>query len=413
MRLHPALLAVALAVACGGTTEPEPDETFDDKKPLYALVSIFNTGDGTQSYLSLTDDVTRQQTIGIDKSIEIAGSGIGVSAAANGQLFVSSQSAATITKYTLDESDELVEGDSLSFESLGVKKISSYSSQFHFVSATKAYYFDDSNYQLVIWNPETLELVAGKSKDLTSQLLYKVGEQTYPFTYSQTPPLRNGKEIIFAGGWFSADRLTVPARTAVVIVNTETDEVTVKIDERCGWARDGVLNEEDGLIYFASEGYAGGAHFLSAEKATPCMIRFDPQSKTFDDFYMTLDELVNPETEGDVAGMLLPGPKGKAYLLVMNQETAAAAKPAAPIVASTGVWWNYWEVTLGDEPSASAVDRSDLVPVSGRTILQRAGELLISPEYSEGKTSLRLFNDGPGSADTVVEGQVRSVARLR
>lgn len=408
------LLALPLAAACGGTPDERPAPNhFDDTKPLYAIVSIFNTGDGTQSYLSLTDDLTKSQTIGIDHSMEIAGSGIGVSAPVSGQLFVSSQSGATITKYTLDENDALVQGDVLSFENLGVKKISSYSSQFFFASAEKAYYFDDTNYQLVVWNPNTLEIVAGKSKDLTSELHYKVGDETFPFTYSQTPPVRYGKDIIFAGGWFSADRLSIPARTALVVVDTETDAVTVKVDERCGWARDGVLNEEDGLIYYASESYAGGAHFISPDKSTPCLIRFDPESKTFDDFYKTLDEVIDPANAGDIGGMLMAGPKGKAYLRVMDKAAARAVNPAAPIQAATGSWWHLWEVTLGDEPTARAVEREDLVPVNGRSVLQQAGDVLIAPEYVEGKTRLRILDDGLGDAQTVVEGQVRSVARLR
>jgi hypothetical protein len=422
-KLNLALLALAaFTTACSDDATPTPgNPDSGTTEPLYAVVTqVAVTGGTTQSYIVTVDDIQKEQTVGVANAIELpADAYIAAGLPGTGKLFISSSRLPTVTPYTLDADGALVPGDALSFTSQGVAATGGYQSQHYFVSETKAYYFDHVNYKLVIWNPKDLAIIT--SKDLTSQL--KDGDFT--FRYSQSLAVTSGDNVILAGGWHSADVKTVPAKTALVIVNTKTDDVTVKTDSRCGWARDGVQNT-DGKIYYATESLGSGAHFVSpGTTAAPCMIRFDPATGEFDAWFTTLDAIVTPGTEGDIAAMLLPGAPGKGYLRVMNKTAAQASMDSAAAAgrtfngqsAAVGAWWNLWEVTLGDAPTATAVVRDDLVPTNGRTIPQNPGETLVLPEFinDNAQTRFRIMSPrtGLGDAKTVVEGQMRGLLRIR
>ncbi|WNZ63921.1 hypothetical protein QEG98_09615 [Myxococcus sp. MxC21-1] len=424
MKLKASLLALALAVsatACSDSDGPQvvPDAGTDE--PLYAAITqVAIAGGNTQSYLVTLDDIEKAQTVGIGDAIELpADAYIAAGLPGTGKFIVSSSKLPTVTPYTLNADGSLKAGDPLSFTSQGVAATGGYQSQHYFVSETKAYYFDHVNYKLVIWNPQDLAIIT--SKDLTSQL--KDGD--FSFRYSQSLAITAGDDVIIAGGWHAADVKTVPAKTALVIVDTKTDEVTVKVDNRCGWARDGVKHT-DGKIYYATESLGSGAHFVSpGTTGAPCMVRFDPATGEFDAWSTTLDSFINPGTEGDIAAMLLPGAPGKGYLRVMNKAAAQSAWDAAVAAertfngqsAAVGAWWSLWEVTLGDAPTATPVVRDDLVPTNGRTIPQNPGELLVLPEFinDNAQTRFRLMSPetGLGDAKTVVEGQVRGLLRIR
>ncbi|ATB46220.1 hypothetical protein [Corallococcus macrosporus] len=428
MKLKTALLALAVfATACSDSEDPTPpdsgtpDPDAGATQPLYAAITqVAIAGGNTQSYLVTLDDIEEAQTVGIDEAIELpSDSYIATGVPGTGRFFVSSSRVPTMTPYTLTANGSIVAADPLSFTGQGVAATNGYQSQHYFVSETKAYYFDHVNYKLVIWNPQDLSIIT--SKDLTSEL--KDGDFT--FRYSQSLAVTAGNDVIIAGGWHASDVRTIPAKTALVIVDTQTDEVTVKTDNRCGWARDGVKHT-DGKVYYATESLGSGAHFVSPGTAgAPCMIRFNPATGEFDSWFTTLDSFVNPGTEGDIAAMLLPGAPGKGYLRVMNKTAAqtawdaavAAERPFNGQSAAVGAWWSLWEVTLGEAPTATAVVRDDLVPTNGRTIPQNPGELLVLPEFinDNAQTRFRLMSPetGLGDAKTVVEGQVRGLLRIR
>lgn len=416
------LSLVALTFACSGAEDPiDPDAGTPGVDPLYAVITqVAITAGETQSYLVTVDDLEKDQSVGLTEAMELpADSYIVAGTPGAGRFFISSSKQPIVTPYTLEADGTITAGDPLSFIGQGVAATGGYQSQHHFVSGTKAYYFDHVNYRLVIWNPEDVSIIG--SKDLTAQL--KDGDFT--FRYSQSMAIPVGTSVIVAGGWHAADVKTVPSKTALVIVDTGTDEVRVVTDDRCGWARDGAVH--DGKIYFATESLGSGAHFVSPQTtAAPCMIRYDIAEGRFDDWFTTLDRFVSPQTEGDVAGMLLPGAPGKGYLRVMDKAAAQAALEAANTAgrpfhgshAATGAWWSLWEVTLGDAPTATPVVRDDLVPMNGRTIPQSpGGGVLVMPEFinSNAQTRFRIVSPqtGLGDAKTIVEGQVRGLLRIR
>ncbi len=284
-------------------------------------------------------------------------------------------------------------------------QLGAYSAQYSFVSTTKAYYFDNASLKAVIWNPQTMTTTG--TIDLTA--LNIAGHRAQ---FSGSHPVRVGNELFYGVSFLLQDASGVAAKSVVVVVNVETDVATTIEDTRCNFARDGVLSS-DGKIYWATETFASAARFLDETKAgPPCLIRLDPATHTFDDtFLVTLDALINPDTSGDIAGMLEPGATGTtARIRVLDQSTPPAG--TTPIAVATGPQWKQWDLTLGDSPTATAVAGS--AATNGRSVLQNVGDAIVVPDYfgTSASTALRIAT-GDNSAKTTVVGQVRAIARVR
>lgn len=403
LRIASALL-LGLVTACETPDGGGPDG--GGETPLYAISTFVNTGGANQSYLVLTDSVSREQHIDVKEGIELPGaSSLAVGAPRGKALFVTGDAAATMTRYDLDASGKLVAGKTVSFQDQGsTGQLAAYSSQYMFVSETKAYYLDARTYKAVIWNPKDMTLTG--SIDLSA--LNRAG---FAIQFSGSHAVHVGKELFYGVGWLTADRLGVAPRSAMIVINTETDTATIVEDTRCGWARDGVLGA-DGLIYVATESFGGAAYDLDDAKAgPPCMIRFNPATKTFDSLLVYLDDVIAPAKPGDIAGMLVPGTGGKAYLRVLDSSLVPSSA-TTPIQLSTATAWRLWEVTLGNAPTATAV--AGAAPTNGRSVLQDVGDAIIVPDYygDSAKTGLHVMS-GDATVKTTVEGQARSVMRLR
>jgi hypothetical protein len=61
----------------------------------------------------------------------------------------------TITRYTLTDEGELVEGDAISLQPFGVQSLWD---TLYFITPEKAYYPDREGAQIVVWNPTTMEV---------------------------------------------------------------------------------------------------------------------------------------------------------------------------------------------------------------------------------------------------------------
>lgn len=414
--MNPRLLCLSLLlplVACSGSDDDGDDVTMSRDGgqppatgPLFAVTSEINTGSAYQSYLVVTDDITREQHLDISDGIELPGRARGVGPEGGRVVFTSGDEAPTLTRHDVMDDGTLVEGGTFTFAPAGVQSISEYQSQFYFVNETKAYYFDGATRSIVVWDPQALAI--SSSIDLsalarTDALLF----------FSQSPAIEMGTKLYYPAGWLTADRADVLNESAMVVVDTANDSAIVVVDDRCGWARDGVIGD-DGMIYLATESYAGAVHHLDSTKAfSPCLIRFDPSSDSYDRSYLVeLDEVIDPGTDGDIAGMLVAGENGDAYIRVLDP--SLVTPPPVPILVAVRSWWSWWSLSLGDTPTAAPV--SGYEPGTGRMVILDVGDLRVIPEAGGEPvvTHLRDVSGGVlGSAGTSIEGQVFSVTKLR
>lgn len=370
--------------------------------PLYALVTqVFGTdGAENQSYIVLTDSLESTEDLSLDDAVELAGRVVGAGPYRGGAIFVGGDAAPTVTRYDLVEGDVLQEGNTVSFVNQGLASIGEYGGQFHFVSNTKAYFFDGATASMVIWDPEDMSVEGATPLAdlvLADSLL----------TFSASPLLLEDDTLVTFAGWRAGP--AVPSQAGVVFVDTATDEATVVLDDRCGYVRDGALGS-DGLLYIATEAYGASVHLLNEDNAAPaCLLRIDPETRQFDaDFLVELSSLV----DGGTAGSLTRGPAGSVFLRVLDETAFAVMDDTSPRLLASVAAWGWASLELGDTPSVTMLN----TPVGGGSVLLLPlGDEPTAALYSgRAATALASLGDnGLQDATLNTPGLVFSGVRLR
>jgi hypothetical protein len=380
----------------GGTAgEPGAEES------VYALTTQVFGETETQSYVLLTRTLDSKTSLSLDHAVvEIAGRALGTGPEGSGALFVAGELGPTITRYDLNAGgDDLSGGNSVSFLGKGITSFGEYGGQFQYASAKKAYWFDGPTAQIVVWNPTTMKVTG--SVALTS---LAHAEETLSFTAA---PIWKGDKLYTFAAWRKG--LAITPRLAVVVLDTSKDSATIVEDTRCGYVRDGVL-ENDGQLYVATEAFGSAAHYLNAANPPPCLLRFDTAKNEFDAaFKVELSSLFS----GDSAGTLVVGPGNQAFLRVLDK-TAIPEGVTNPRVLGSAAAWAWAKVTPGDQPEVELLSDA---PLGGGSVLPFAlGNRTFAPVFVAGEETqfLELTADGPSSDGAIiVPGLVFSAVKLK
>lgn len=392
-------LALPLLAGCG-EDKTEPGGTTPDT-PMYAITTQIVTTDTPQSYIILTDTLDVPETLKLETAIELPGRALGVGITKSGSLFVGGSEAPTVTRYNLTSDGKLEKAGTVSFEGKGVASIGEYQNQFQFISETKAYYFDGRTSQVIIWNPTEMTVTGTiPLSDIT------VSGAVLTFA---TQPIRRGDQVIMPLGWRPSTGVGITKQAGVIVVDSKADTATVVTDTRCGYVRDGVLGA-DGKVYLATEVYGAAVRRVAGgDTPVPCLLRFDPQSLTFDgSFYQDLSALVG----GGTAGSLLPGPNGTAFLRVFDESLFQVQQGTHPRVLASASAWKWWQLRL-DTLAATPV--AALPATTGSTFLFPASDRTIFTEFTNGSaaTNLRELTDGSGKVTANLPGISFSFLQVR
>jgi hypothetical protein len=366
---------------------------------VYAFTTqIFGDTENT-SYVLVTDRIDSDTELRLETAVvEIQGRALGTGPEETGMLFVASDSGPTITRYELDAAGELAERGSVSFLGEGITRFGEYGGQFQYVSPEKAYWFDGATAQIVIWNPSTMTVV-----DTISLAELAIEGETLSFTAA---PVKTDSKLYTFVAW--RRELAVVPRLAIVAVDLEDDTSEIVEDTRCGYARDGVL-DDDGFLYVATEAFGSAAHYLNAENPDPCLLRFDVEAGAFDpDFQVSLAEL----TGSPSAGSLVVGPGNQPFLRVLDESAVPADVTNPRALASLPVW-TWAKLELGDEP---VVDPLDGALGGGSVLPFELGERVFAPLFVAGEETLlqELTTDGPSDDVAItIPGLVFSAVKLR
>lgn len=219
-------------------------------------------------------------------------------------------------------------------------------------------------------------------------------------------PVRDGDKLYGFAAW--REGLAITPRVAVVVVDTKTDAVEIVEDDRCGYARDGVLR--DGKLYVATEAFGSAAHYLDDTNPAPCMLRFDTATRTFDaDFMVVLSSLF----DGKPAGSLVVGPDNQAFLRVLDTEAVPEGVSNPRVLASVPAW-DWYTLTPGDEPDVAKVKGAALA--GGSVLPFKLGRRSFTPLFIGGEETqfLELTAEGPSPSEAItIPGLVFSAVKLK
>ncbi|WP_225411397.1 MxcI protein [Stigmatella hybrida] len=404
-------LALPLATACGDDDEPTPQnpEPQNPSTPSsqYAIVTQTTLDGASTSYIAVTDTLDRTGTLPLTNAIEVKGRALVFGPPKKDHFFVNS--GASVIRYNLTEAGAPQKGETVSFQGRGVTEITEYQHQFRFISETKAYFFDGSTTQLIVWNPTAMTVT-----NAVSFADAKLDNTVLSFS---SQPLETANKVIMPLGWRPSTGTTLTRQAGVLVVDPATDSLkfvkkNFKETENCGYVRDGVVGA-DGKIYLSTEAYGAASYRVHKDDPAmlkPCLLRFDPQTDSFDDtFFVDLTTLTN----GAAAGSVLQGPGGKTYLRVFDDASygSPVTKDSIPRVLASAPAWKWWNIQL-DTLTATPV--ASLPAAMGSTFLFPAGNRVLFTNFtSNSQTELRELTDESGKVATITPGRTFSFLQVR
>jgi hypothetical protein len=375
------------------------------REPLYIVTTTVSTGDTDQGYLVSLRSFDEGTTFDVSDAIEVPDSTI-AGKTGGGYLYVGSSAEPTITRWELQDDDSLEPGPTLSLVNFGLSRASVGDELFY--SPQKAYLPDDANQQLVIWNPQAMEIVG------TIPLGVDAEGDLQP---SMSVTVRQDRVIVIVSwqGDFDGDWSLFGNRVRVISIDPETDSVVSAVDEpRCNYMFWG-STASDGTAYFSPLSYYAPIRSMLGDErgVDSCGLRIVPPDTDFDAGYeVSLSDLVG----GRPAGNLFLVDDRVAFLRVWHSELVTPVTPDKSnwqdVINEAGFMWWRWplgaaaaEPIAHQEPGAS--ETPALFSVDGRKFLPR-----IAADYSS-TTLDELDPSGALRPAVTGPGNIWGVVRLR
>lgn len=376
----------------GGT-----DDAGTTEAPLWVATGWTQSGDEYSGFLATVDDLLGGE-VSLPDVVDL-GTDMSFGTDERGTVFVGRDDAPVIERWALDEGGVLQKTAEVNLSSLGITSaMGGNRNVIQIISDTRAYYFDNEGFRVVVFNPTTMTITESFSID---------GIQTGAAASSLNFIAREGDRFFVSARLWDADDETIK-ELRVAVVSATSNEVEYLTDTRCGdmgfVAKDGAGN-----IYFGSHhALAVFADPLDADAAQPCMLRILRSETEFDaSYHVDLNELLDGH-----GGGLFQGPGGTAFIAKYeSSEPISAAALREPV-------WRMYSVELGDE--ASTLAQVAALPLVARYVSTFEAEIdgemvpFLVTENAEGSVYTSLADPSAPADGLSVEGaSLGRAARLR
>jgi hypothetical protein len=274
-----------------------------------------------------------------------------------GDIYVPGGANPTITKYTTDAQGRLIKDAIISFAALGITSVQSGPSIGRdMIAPDKAYFFDQTNYRVVIWNPRTMELT-GKTIDLQPALSAPIAERPdFSTTIMGKWAFQRGDRMFVAVRWanFNASPWAFLPSAGLLILDTRNDTVVRLLqDDRLTDSIYMVMPDSED-IYLFTGAYGVTFNKVLGNGRPGGALRVRKGEETFDPtYYLDLDAAVGnrPASTPVWAGGTT------VYLKAFHEERQpiTAEITAAPNTLLNKEAWRYWKVDLEDKVPAQEI----------------------------------------------------------
>lgn len=370
------IAALLSMVGCGGkdetllTTPPGPDTpgtpTPADDAPLpegslregpyLAALAVQGMSETQSSYTAVLPALDTTANDRLRAGLE--STGYVTPSAYGGFVYVPGGATPSITRYAVDDDGGFSEAGSVSFAAFGVTRVPKAPViGADMIAPDKAYYYDSTNRQLIVWNPSSMELT-GTTIDLAAVLTEDIPSGWNPFVflnYSDGFARHVDDRLFIPVSWRNWDDPdTFYASAGLLVIDTERDEVVHLLkDERLADSIYTVVTESGDLYLFS--GALGVAHHqVRGTAAGGAALRVRSGEESFDPgYYLDLDAAVGgrPATTPASAG-------GSAIYVRAYHEEEQPITPEItddPNLLVTERAWRYWKVDLTGSSPASEV----------------------------------------------------------
>jgi len=256
----------------GATPETTPGGPSGDAgAPLYAVqYSVPNTSDGFDAYVNLVSSIDTG-TLDRARGIELTGGGfLSGTPSMPSSIFAASAENPTVTRYDIAaDGVTLTKGPTLSFAGQGLTEAPRYQANMIFASPQKAYAFDVRSAQVIVWNPTEMTI----TRVIPVEGLTRTGFNTLD---SFGSVVRDGVAAI-PTSWSNFAAAQASSESAVTLIDTRTDTVTVQTLTDCGGLRAAYLTAGGDVVVSGSSGAHVTLHRVRSSPATePCVLRLGP-----------------------------------------------------------------------------------------------------------------------------------------
>src|SRR5262249_17646551 len=145
----------------------------------------------------------------------------------SGRAYTSSAMGTTVARYDVDSDGKMTPGATVSFASFGLG--AGYSTRtIAVISTTKAYLLDDTSLQAIVFDPD--KMTTGNAIDLSA-----MKETGLKANFSYSVPIRGTPpQVVVTAYYYDPTYQMASPKTAVALINTSDDSVTIVKDTRCG-----------------------------------------------------------------------------------------------------------------------------------------------------------------------------------
>jgi hypothetical protein len=368
---------------------PTPNASTPDATPVPAPLYVVSTGvvsgDDFLGYLTTVPSLEPGTTFNLDRAVEVGAGAWIFNRPGDDSVYVASLADATIVRWEVRGDGDFVRHETLDFGSLGTS--SAYlAASTQIFSAGKSYFVDEDQDQLVIWNPERMELIGTLPLgDEPKGALRPIPEGAL---------LIHGDQLVVTVGWRDADDTSALGdQVRIVTIDTKLDQIVdSSVEDRTTHAALNTVGA-DGTAYYSTYSlYAAYREIGVGHGAPSTLLRVEPDADRFDPEYsLDLSTLVGGRPAGDFT--------------LLDDQTALIRAWHSDLVDPIdladwqAVLWNesgflWWRWHIGD---AAAVQIPDQDPGALGATVFKVGDRTYSTLYAADLSSTTLVEVTPSA----------------
>jgi hypothetical protein len=336
---HLRLLAGCLSAFASGCGDDSNSEGNGKREASFATTSIVFGDEGSMStYLSLLPSLGSQE-VDYDEAREFAGwADLWVH---GDQLFVTDGEAPALTRYSVADDGRLEEGERISFANHGAETAAFWRNVI--VSSTKAYLFITDAREVVVWNPDTVEITG----TFALPELDDRGARKAYVTNDRGAIVRDDRLYVTVG-WGDWENYSIADDSAILVIDTDRDEVLDTLPVACPDLNVATIDDR-GDIYFSNWVY-GISPVLFEGGAHTCAVRIRAGQDVVDeDWTLTFADV----TDGREAAALRFIGNGKALISVFYDDQVELRDDIERPVVVDSASWRFWTVDLETREAAA------------------------------------------------------------
>jgi hypothetical protein len=298
------------------------------------------TQDSYTGYLTVVRDLSSAGRIDLTQVVEFPGD-MTYETAGDGVVFVGLEDKPVLERWVLGTDDKLTKDGEISFATRNVTStLGGGRNLIQLIGPERAYYFDNENLQVIVFNPTRLEILSSFS---LAGLEESGQELALNFVH------KDGNRFIITGRYWSLADETSTSLVRAAIIDSTNDSVTYVEDRRCGNIAFHITDQAGNVYYGSHAGLAVSiaAGTAGANPPTPCLLRINKGASQFDPTYF----VDMADASGGVVGGLLQGSDGNAYVFQYAGPGITADNERATL---RGENWTLASFKLGSEKSTFA-----------------------------------------------------------